>query len=474
MESTEELVIHPDKITICIYFREGDITAGKIHENIAKEVANVRGIQEQFTAAARATSARPAPEISVSVLVVPDWEHESSYEKPEYQDNKEMVLGRIRDGFAETGIVVNDFSIGLSPEETEYLRELNTGSNCLDMMKIKSIVANRNCRHLQLDSNTLITDYRALYLQTFATGEQLDALQCDALNASFYGGTHITPHSKIVYTHPHGELGPALSTTYQKAIRKTARKGEEGTLYLDGFLNGTRKAGLAMEGRRPAAILTRPEYRITHNVVTVTSQSWSNEGAVPGRLSLNLPTKNINGISCNSNVIESLVKKYVNRTAPPSAHADLLAISNVPLEVDIVRQYINQCTPERARKIAELISTDKLGNEFANRLFECNATELRGRYELEDLASSASMQRPIPSSMASLGATSNQTGTNTLSEIDSAAEAKDVSDRNISAQEMKETLSSWRDEKDNGVVDSNEKTSSRGGPSLGRDREEDG
>ena len=446
MESTEELVIHPDKITICIYFREGDITAGKIHENIAKEVANVRGIQEQFTAAARATSARPAPEISVSVLVVPDWEHESSYEKPEYQDNKEMVLGRIRDGFAETGIVVNDFSIGLS----------------------------RNCRHLQLDSNTLITDYRALYLQTFATGEQLDALQCDALNASFYGGTHITPHSKIVYTHPHGELGPALSTTYQKAIRKTARKGEEGTLYLDGFLNGTRKAGLAMEGRRPAAILTRPEYRITHNVLTVTSQSWSNEGAVPGRLSLNLPTKNINGISCNSNVIESLVKKYVNRTAPPSAHADLLAISNVPLEVDIVRQYINQCTPERARKIAELISTDKLGNEFANRLFECNATELRGRYELEDLASSASMQRPIPSSMASLGATSNQTGTNTLSEIDSAAEAKDVSDRNISAQEMKETLSSWRDEKDNGVVDSNEKTSSRGGPSLGRDREEDG
>ena len=168
------------------------------------------------------------------------------------------------------------------------------------------------------------------------------------------------------------------------------------------------------------------------------------------------------------------MKKDVNRTAPPSAHADLLAISNVPLEVDIVRQYINQCTPEHARKIVELISTDKLGNEFANRLFECNATELRGRYELEDLASSASMQRPIPSSMASLGATSNQTGTNTLSEIDSAAEAKDVSDRNISAQEMKETLSSWRDEKDNGVVDSNEKTSSRGGPSLGRDREEDG
>jgi len=140
MDSTEELVIHPDKITICIYFRERDITSGKAYENIPKEVANVRSIQEQFTTAAHATSTRPAPEISVSVLVVPDWEQESSYEKPEYQANKAGVLGYIQDGFAGAGIVVNDFSMGLSPEETEYLRELNTGSNCLDMIKIKSIV----------------------------------------------------------------------------------------------------------------------------------------------------------------------------------------------------------------------------------------------------------------------------------------------------------------------------------------------
>lgn len=470
MDSTEELVIHPDKITICIYFRERDITSGKVYENIPKEVANVRSIQEQFTTAAHATS-RPAPEISVSVLVVPDWEQESSYEKPEYQANKARVLGYIRGGFTGTGIVVNDFSMGLSPEETEYLRELNTGSNCLDMMKIKSIVANRNCRHLQLDSNTIITDYSALYLQTFATGEQLNALQCDALNASFYGETHVTPHSKIVYTHPHGNLGSALSTTYQKAIRKTTRKGEESTFYRDGFLNGTRKARLAMEGW-PVAILTRPEYRITHNVLTVTSQSWSNEEAVPERLSLDLPTKNINGISCNSNVIESLVKKYVNRTSPPAAHSALLAISNVSLEVDIVRQYINQCDLEHAQKVVQLISMDKLGNEFANRLFGCNAAELRTRYELEDLASSASTQRRILPSMASLGAISNQAGTNTFSEIDSAAESKDASDKNISAQEMKDEFASLREEGKK-AEEGDKKTSSRGGPSLGGDGKED-
>lgn len=473
MESTEELVIPPGKVTICIYFREGDIAAGKIHENITKELANVQGIQEQFTAAARATSARPAPEISVSILVVPDWAHASSFEKSEYQDNKAAILGYIQGGFVGTGIVVNDFTMGLDPTETEYLRELNTGSNCLDMMKIKSIVANRNCRHLQLDSNTIITNYGALYGQTFATEEQLDALQCDALNASFYGGAHVTPHSKIVYTHPQGTLGLSLLNTYQKAIRKISRKGQEGTLYLDGFVNGTRAAGLTTEGR-PAAILTRPEYRITHNVLTVTSQSWSNEKAAPGRLNLDLPTKTINGISCNSNVIESLVKKYVSRTTPSSAHAELLAISNVPLEVDIVRQYIIQCSPEQAQKVVQLISTDKLGNAFANHLFGCDAKALRGRYGLEDLASSASMQRQIPSSMTSLGATSNQTGTNTLSESDSAAKSKEVSDKNISAQEMKETLFSWRDAKDNGEMDSNEKTFSRSGPSLGGDKEEDG
>ena len=454
MDATEELVIHPDKITICIYFRERDIASGNVYKNILKEVANVLSIQKQFTTAARATSTRPAPEISVSVLVVPDWKQESSYEKPEYQAKKVGVLGCIQAGFARAGIVVNDFSMGLSSEETEYLRELNTGSNCLDMIKIKSIVANLNCRHLQLDSNTIITDYSALYLQTFATGEQLDAL-----NASFYGGIHVTPHSKIVYTHPQGDLGRALSATYQKAIKKTGRKMKEGTFYLDGFLQGARAVHLVAD-RKPVAFLTRPEYRITRNVLTVTSQSWSNEGVVPGRLSLDLPTKSIHGISCNSNVIESLVKKYVNITAPPRAHHDLLAISNVPLEVDIVRQYINQCAPEHAQKVVQPISMYKHANEFANLLFECNAAELRARYELEDLASSASTQRQILPSMASLGAISNQAGTNTFSEIDSATESKDVSGKNISAQEMKDEFASLRKE-DRKAEEGDKKTSER-------------
>ena len=187
--------------------------------------------------------------------------------------------------------------------------------------------------------------------------------------------------------------------------------------------------------------------------------------AVPGRLSLDLPTKNINGISCNSNVIESLVKKYVNRTAPPTAHDELLAISNVPLEVDIVRQYINQCAPEHAQKIVQLISMDKLGNEFANLLFGCNAAELRARYELEDLASSASTQRQILPSMA-------KAGTNTFSEIDSAAESKDAGDKNISAQEMKDEFASLREEGKK-AEEGDKKTSSRGGPSLGGDGKED-
>lgn len=437
MDATKELVIHPDKITICIYFRERDIAFGKVYENISKEVANVRSIQEQFTTAARATSTRPAPEISVSVLVVPDWEQESSYEKLEYQAKKAEVLMRIQDSFALADIVVNDFSMGLSPDERAYLHELNTGSNCLDMIKIKSIVANLNCRHLQLDSNTIITNYSELYLQTFATEEQLDAL-----NASFYGGIHVTPHSKIVYTHPQGKLGPALSAKYQKAIQKTDRKNnKEGAFYLDSFVEGARAVGLVAKGK-PAAFLTSPEYRITRNVLTVTSQSWSNEGVVPGRLSLDLPTKSIHGISCNSNVIESLVKKYIDITDPPEAHKALLAISNVDLEVSIVRQYIEQCAPEHAQKVVQPISTYNHGNEFADLLFKCNAAKLRATYKLEDLASSASTQRqiPLPPSMAISGAISDQAGTNTFSKIDSAAESKYVSDKNISAQKMKDKL----------------------------------
>lgn len=220
MEATEERTVNPDKITICVFFREADIATGEIHTKIAGEVANIRGIQGQFNAAATELGLQP-PEIFVSVLVVPDWDAGSSYapEKTGYQTNGAMVLGRIRDDFTETGIVVNDFYADLIPEEREYLNGLNEGSNCLDMMKIKSIISNADCRHLQLDSNTIITDYRGLYGATFD-----DNMQCDALNASFYGDHHVTPHSKIVYTHSTGVINPELQELYDKYLKNPGEK----------------------------------------------------------------------------------------------------------------------------------------------------------------------------------------------------------------------------------------------------------
>ena len=122
------------------------------------------------------------------------------------------------------------------------------------------------------------------------------------------------------------------------------------------------------------------------------TQSWGDHIQPPASLDLILTTKTIHGIQCSSKVIESLIKKYVTKTNPTSARAQLISISNVDLEIGIIRDYLELCDRNEKKAVIERIPINKLGDDFAKRLSgdpSYTVRQLYTAYGLED-ASTAS------------------------------------------------------------------------------------
>jgi hypothetical protein len=199
-EFEPELYLEPsqDKVTICLFSKENDSEHG-FNEEIFNQAEHIETIRRLLTKVAT-TYGRPPPKFVVSVLLIPDKskpDMSNAYDTSQYQQKKDRFVEKATHLFSNEQVTVHDFYENLTPAEKPYLHQLHSPGNCLDMMKTKAILDNANCRHLQLDSNTIITNYNALYIQTFLAEEQQDAM-----NASCYGTTLVTTHNKIVYTHP--------------------------------------------------------------------------------------------------------------------------------------------------------------------------------------------------------------------------------------------------------------------------------
>lgn len=437
MEAKDELHENQDKITICVYFKEADIADEGFEAKIRDEIEKIRNIHVRFCEVATSLGHRP-PDISVSVLVVPNWSGGFSYNHVQYPNNQDFVIQRMRNGFHGTNVAVSDFFEGSSEPEKNYLKDLGEGSNCLDMMKIKSIIFNADYRHLQLDSNTIITDYSDLYQQTFIADAQYDAL-----NASLYGASKVMPHSKIVYTHPDGRIGPALSARYAKEIPKTEdieRRNQPSKFYNSTFVTAAIDSGVAFatgHNRGTAKILDEdekpiPEYRITRDTLPVTTQSWGDHIQPPASLDLILSTKTIHGIQCSSKVIESLIKKYVTKTNPTSARAQLISISNVDLEIGIIRDYLELCDRNEKKAVIERIPINKLGDDFAKRLSgdpSYTVRQLYTAYGLEDTSTASAVLicdefRSAATSLRAAQKTASSSST-TQAEVEDSADIAD-------------------------------------------------
>ena len=393
-----------DKITICLFSRE---TPDGFDSRIFNEKDNLLKIYDQFSAAAVAHDREP-PVFVISLLLIPDWDEGSSYKKSAYLAKKNGFMNAAAHFFSVRDFQIQDFYAGLFSNECKYLVSVSEGSNCIDMMKIKAVIENLDSRHLQLDSNLIITDFDALYVQTFSEAGP----QCDAMNASFYGTTFVTPHSKIIYTHPTGRVGHALADTYAIELRKNDedKKNRKSNFYLRVFVNALRTIGLAVDQHPPIprAILqdaegvAASEYRITACLLTVTTQSWAN-GPVPDYVDLPLPEIRVGDIHCTANVIQSVIRKHVMKKVPGEAHAQLLAISNIDFEVSLIREYYARCNPEEQHCIASLLPSTPLGKSFCRAVFSMELAALWTMHGIQDISQRSSIVRTAASSQENPG-----------------------------------------------------------------------
>ena len=163
-----------DRITICMYSRENK-TDAEFYEQMRNERARVDRLKQGFTAAALNAGQNP-PEFVISVLLVPDWENpDNSYSHPSYMEKKLQFMQAVATHFSEDFIIHDFYNEFLSDPEKDYLNHLDSGGCCLDMLKVKAIISNRDRQHLQIDSNTLIHNYPEFYNTTFARGNAVDS-----------------------------------------------------------------------------------------------------------------------------------------------------------------------------------------------------------------------------------------------------------------------------------------------------------
>ncbi|MDF2867132.1 MAG: hypothetical protein K0S11_602 [Gammaproteobacteria bacterium] len=302
-----------DRITIGLYSNEEIITDNLLHESshdynksCLAEVDNIAKIHQGFINGINEINKKMAeksqddiddviqyeyPEIVVLINLIPDWGKGSNYENEKYIEAKNALLKAFQDKLNANNLheimLKYFYEDNLRPSEKDYLQGLISKGSNADMIKTHAVIdpENRKRRHLQLDSNTKISDYKEFYAQTFANPEQYDAL-----NASYYDPDtgYISAHNKIVYTYPEGKIAESLEKRHLEycELHKDdvgAEKTEKNSIYAKDFtvslasseVGLTEKYSITDSRDIYVAKLDKPEYRITKNVITTVNQSWA-------------------------------------------------------------------------------------------------------------------------------------------------------------------------------------------------------
>lgn len=384
-----------DKVTISLFSTEGE--EGTFNPALFREKDNITRIKAELTAAACVAGMEP-PDVTVSILLIPNWKKSSAgYDNPEYLALKRKLFSEAREVFSD--MEVQDFYIEshLSNEEKQYLHKLQALGSHADIIKNRAIINNRHVRHLQMDSNTKILNWKGLYQQTFLADPQ-----CDALNASYYDHHYVSAHNKIVYCAPGGFIAEALEKEHISYCSDHCddyadKIPQKNSIYSRVFAVAMNKIGLTRRSISPPddwvfypAIMEREEYRITPHVVTAVNMSWSaNLGPEPVMLKelKALPPISVGDASCDYACVSYLIKKYTGdlwqqklEQAPTyNPRAELLALSVEGVDKAIIAQFYNQVVKERphlASMLASSIPETTEGDALAQALFHCNAREL--------------------------------------------------------------------------------------------------
>lgn len=392
-----------DTITIGLFSTEKG--PGQFNEVLFTQKDKIARIKDAFTEAAQAQGREP-PKVIVSVLLIPDWKKEgNSYTHPDYVATQQTFINRTRKEFDDIGVTIQDFyhEAQLSDDDKQYMHGLMALGSNADMIKNRALFNNRNNRHLQLDSNTIIKNFSEFYRQTFAQNEKL---QADAINASFYDTAYVSAHNKIIYTTPSGNMCDALKKNHDEYIHAhkddvADKQAHKNSVYSKIFAPAMHDINLALpnvdmlrDKKFYPIDLTAPQFRITKNVVTAINMSWASKDRedVPNQPTTDdlkkLPSMSYGDAQYDFQSISYIIKKYtgylpknvVEYKNANVGYEALLNLSDNQVDMRALSLYFNYIKNDHPHLLQVFVNTlpaNNKGNAISNTLFGCNAGELR-------------------------------------------------------------------------------------------------
>lgn len=396
-----------DKVTISLYSVESNDALG-YKPNFLNEFANIEKIRNGLVNAAKEAGRQP-PEIILSILLVPDWSRkDNSYIDDKYLDKKYAFLDAARQKFeAISDVTIQDFysECVMSDQERQYMANLKAMGSNADMIKTRAIINNADqCRHLQIDSNTVVPSYKELYDRTFNA-----EIQKDGLNGSYYDDYYVSAHNKMVYSTPNGEIAKSKLEIYLWEWCKdhlnddTDKQANKNSIYAKVFTKAlheiiyTEKFSFEDGKSVYPATLNPNIYWLTNCMFTAINMSWSSneEKEYQGTEQLKqLPSITVGDATFNFQCFYNIIKKH---TGDLSFHSKALKLddlspkgeksrellldnSNRELELNSVKQFYEnalQNCPESAHKLSKVFPANIEGNNLTRTIFGCDVSELR-------------------------------------------------------------------------------------------------
>lgn len=389
-----------DVVTIALYSLQDASKPKGYNEAIFNELANIRRIQENLAAAARKAGRQP-PKVVVSTMLIPDWSTPgNSFDDQTYRRQKDQFMAECHTKMgAIPGVEVQDFykDGNLTPDQKAYLHQNHSRGINIDMMKSMAVVNNQGNRHLQIDSNTQVMDFDALYQTTFNARQQ-----ADALNAIIYSHGFVSAHNKVVYTHDRSTMPSELGTQLRDGCtRKKSdpnfKKVDSNYVYsvlftamLGNKMGWSRKIQVPNPSNPSTpqnfncAVLDDPgnTFRLTGCIASAVKKSWSASQPKPAdiqALEAILPVQ-VGTVSCDFALFQTLVKKYTDELQhqPQSnqqgitARQWFLQLSNVQAELALIMAFIEHTRKNHSAQLARLlqeIRNTPLGDELVGNLF---------------------------------------------------------------------------------------------------------
>jgi hypothetical protein len=326
------------------------------------------------------------PIFIVSILLIPDWNRENnSYQDHLYVAKKNLFVNEVRNTLSGIeGMVVEDFYTDcvMLSEERAYMHNLKAIGINADMIKTVAIINNAEyCRHLQIDSNTIVPSFKELYLRTFHAAEQKDGI-----NASYYDDFYVSAHNKMVYTTPSGFIAKEsqLKVFFWEWCKDHKdddnvngdKQADKNSIYSKVFTQAlyqieyVKKFTLINNKTVYPATLDGKVYWLTNCMVTAVNMSWSSNQLGINNQLIQIPAVRIgaDGIF-NYQCLFNVIKKYtgnlrvhskalglVDLSGTGDLSRDLLLhVSNCDLEIRASREFIKNAI-QRSPRISVSVS----------------------------------------------------------------------------------------------------------------------